>query len=454
MHIQLDKKEDLTAILEIVLSPEDYQPKIDAAFKKLKREADLPGFRKGNIPSQIIKKRFGQSVLVDEIHKLLNESLTNYLQKERLKIFGEPLTSNDKEAVVDWENPSEFKFYFDLGMIPEIETHVDENIKVPFYTITPDEKIINDYIKNYQHRFGTNEETDAVTDDNNLVYGKFEQLDKDNNPLSEGITVDDSMLLPRYLTDEKTKEELLKLHVGDSFVLNPKEALLEAELPHVFNIKKEAVETVNTPFKFTISKITEFVPAKVDEELFKKAFGEEVKTEEEFKNKVIEEINKNLLLESDYQLKKDLKKVLLEQFSITLPDDFLKRWLVETAKDKEPITDEILEKEYPLFADNLKWSILLDALVKEFDIKIENDEIKAEAAQYTREMFYQYGMYQLTDDQIESYSAEILKNEQEVNKIYDRLKEQKVVNTLKEKVSLDKKEMSLDEFDKISKGEK
>ena len=454
MHIQLTKNNDLTAILEIILSPEDYQPKLDAAFKKLKREANLPGFRKGNIPTSIIKKRFGQSVLVDEIHKLLNESLTNYLQKERLKIFGEPLASEDKEAVVDWEDPSEFKFYFDLGMIPEIETHVDENIKVPFYTITPDEKIINDYIKNYQHRFGTNEETDTITNDNNLVYGKFEQLDNDNNPLSEGITVDDSMLLPRYLTDEKIKEELLKLHVGDSLILNPKETLLEAELPHVFNIKKDAVETVNTPFKFTISKITEFVPAKVDEELFKKAFGEEVKTEEEFKNKIKEEINKNLLLESEYQLKKDLKNVLLSQFPLTLPDPFLKRWLKETAKNDKPITDEILEKEYPLFADNLRWSILLDALVKEFDIKIENDEIKTEATQYTREMFYQYGMYQLTDDQIESYSTEILKNEQEVNKIYDRLKEQKVINALKEKVNLDKKEVSLDEFDKISKGEK
>ena len=454
MHIQLTKNNDLTAILEIILSPEDYQPKLDAAFKKLKREANLPGFRKGNIPTSIIKKRFGQSVLVDEIHKLLNESLTNYLQKERLKIFGEPLASEDKEAVVDWEDPSEFKFYFDLGMIPEIETHVDENIKVPFYTITPDEKITNDYIKNYQHRFGTNEETDTITNDNNLVYGKFEQLDNDNNPLSEGITVDDSMLLPRYLTDEKIKEELLKLHVGDSLILNPKETLLEAELPHVFNIKKDAVETVNTPFKFTISKITEFVPAKVDEELFKKAFGEEVKTEEEFKNKIKEEINKNLLLESEYQLKKDLKNVLLSQFPLTLPDPFLKRWLKETAKNDKPITDEILEKEYPLFADNLRWSILLDALVKEFDIKIENDEIKTEATQYTREMFYQYGMYQLTDDQIESYSTEILKNEQEVNKIYDRLKEQKVINALKEKVNLDKKEVSLDEFDKISKGEK
>jgi len=260
--------------------------------------------------------------------------------------------------------------------------------------------------------------------------------------------------LPRYLTDDKVKEELLKLHVGDSITFNPKNTLKEAELPHIFSIKKEDIDKVDTLFKFTITKVTKFEPAEVNEELFKKAFGEEVKTEEAFREKIVEEVKKNLAFESEYQFKKDLKKILIEQFPITLPDAFLKRWLTETSKDKEPITDEVLEKEYPAFADNLKWSIFLETLMTELDLKVEPDELKKEAMEYTREMFYQYGMYQLTDDQIENYSNEILKNEQEANKIYDRLKEQKVVEALKEKITLDKKTVSLDEFDKIVKGEK
>jgi len=451
MKISVEKVDELNGIIQVDIKKDDYTERVDKALRDLRKKINLPGFRKGNIPMTVMIQRYGKSVIVEEVHKLLSEKLTDYIADNDLKLFGEPLASKTKQNIANWENPNDFTFFFDIANFPEIDIEIDKIISSVMYKITPDDKIINDYIKNYQHKFGEYKETDTI-EDNHLVYGDFLQVDKEKKPIENGIAVKDALILPRYIQDETVKNNFLKLTIGKSLILNPYQAIKnETELSHLFKIGKEKVKDLDTDFSFTVNKITNFVPAEINQSLFDKVYGKDnVKDETEFRNKIKEEVEKNLTFEADYQFKKDLKKTMLEKFPINLPDEFLKRWLMETAEDKDKITDEVLEKEFPVFSENLKWSIILDNLASKFDIKISEEEINEAAIHYTRQQLYQYGLYQITDEQVAEYSKEILKNKNEVNKIIEGIRETKVIEELKTRITIKEQEISLEDFNKLS----
>ncbi len=450
MKISVENVDELTGIIQLDIKKEDYAERVDKALRELRKKLNLPGFRKGNIPLSVMKQRYGKSVVVEEVHKFLSEKLTSYIADNDLKLFGEPLACQTKKNVANWENPEDFTFYFDIAYIPKIEIDVDKNLSTQYYKITPDDKIINDYIKNHQHKFGEYKETDTV-DTNHLVYGEFKQIDKEGNAVDGGIEVKDVLILPRYIQDEKVKEKLLELKPSGSIVFNPKQAINnETELSHLFKIDKSEVAKLDTDFVFTITKITKFEPAEINHFLFEKVYGKDVvKDEKEFREKIKEEVEHNLTHESDYQFKIDIKKTLLEKFKMNLPDEFLKRWLSETSENKEKITDEVLEKEYPVFSQNLRWSVILDTLAKKLDIQISEEEISKEAINYTRQQLYQYGLYQITDEQVAEYTKEVMENRNEINKITEGIRENKVVEQLKELITIKDKKISLDDFNKL-----
>lgn len=451
MNISVEKTDELNGIIQVDIKKEDYAERVDKALRDLRKKMNLPGFRKGNIPMTVMIQRYGKSVIVEEIHKLLSEKLTSYITDNKLKIFGEPLTCKSKKNIANWENPKDFTFFFDIANIPEIDVEIGKTFSSLQYKITPDEKIINDYIKNYQHKFGEYKETDSIVDDNHMVYGKFQQVDTTGNPVNNGIEVKDALILPRYIQDEKVKENLLKLKNGNSLIFNPMQAIKnETELSNLFKIDKSEISNLDTDFSYSINKITKFESAEINPALFEKVYGKDgVKDETEFRSKIKEEVEHNLIHESDFQFKKDLKKTILEKFPIDLPEEFLKRWLIETAKEKEQISDDVLEKEFPVFADNLKWSVILDTLAKKLDIKISEDEINEGAKHYTRQQLYQYGLYQITEEQVEEYAKEILKNQNEANKIIEGIRESKVVEQVKTQITIKSKKISLENFNKL-----
>ncbi len=450
MKISVEKIDELNGIIQVDIKKNDYAERVDKALRDLRKKMNLPGFRKGNIPMSIMIQRYGKSVIVEEVHKLLSEKLTGYIADNDLKLFGEPLASKTKKNIANWEDPEDFTFFFDIANIPEIEVEIDKSVTSLLYKITPDDKIINDYIKNYQHKFGEYKETDSI-DTNHLVYGQFVQMGKDGKTVENGLTVEDALILPRYIQDEKVKNDFLKLSVGGSLVFNPMQAIKnETELANLFKIDKSEVEKLDTDFSYTINKITKFEPAEINTALFEKVYGKDaVKDEAEFRNKIKEEAEHNLAHESDYQFKIDLKKTILEKFPINLPEDFLKRWLIETAEDKSKITDEILEKEFPVFSDNLKWSIILDSLAKKLNIQISEEEINEGAKHYTRQQLYQYGLYQITEEQVGEYTKEILKNRNEANKIIEGIRESKVIEQVKTLITIKNKKISLEDFNKL-----
>lgn len=450
MKITLEKSAELTRIIAIEIKKDNYIPLVDKELRELRKKINLPGFRKGNIPMSIMKQRFGKSVLVDEVLKLLPEKLTNYITDNNLKLLGEPLASKSKENIANWQNPSDFIFYFDIAIMPEPEIELTKDITIQYYNIILNNKIIEDYINNYQQKYGKYVEVDFV-DENHLIYGDFNEVNDDGNPIENGLSVKDVSLIPKYIQDEKVKTDFLKLSKGKSIIFNPKQAIKnETELKHLFKIELAEINKLDTNFSFKVSKITNFVKADFSPELFEKVYGKGiVKDEKEFKEKIKSEVADNLIFESEYKFKEDFKETLLEKFTVKLPDEFLKRWLVETAKDKEQITDEVLNKEYPVFAKNLKWSIIIDSIVKNFNIEISEEEINDKAKEYMRQQLYRYGFYQITDEQLELYSKEILKNKNEINKIIEGIKEEKVIGKSRKLITLKNKKISLDNFNKL-----
>ncbi|HIE15641.1 MAG TPA: trigger factor [Bacteroidales bacterium] len=450
MKISIEKVDQLNAIIQVDIKKEDYADQVDKALRTLRKKINLPGFRKGNIPMTIMIQRYGKSVIVEEVHKLLSEKLTSYIAENNLKIFGEPLACKTKKNIANWENPEDFTFFLDIAYIPEIEIEIDKSLTTTQYKIAPDEKIINDYIKNYQHKFGEYKEIDSV-DTNHMVYGDFQQIDTSGQIVENGINVKDALIVPRYIQDESVKEKFLKLKKGDTIIFNPLQSIKnETELSHLFNIDKSKIKSLDSDFLFVITKITKFEPAEVDATLFEKIYGKnEIKDESEFREKIKQEVENNLVHESNYQFKIDLKKDILKKFPINLPEEFLKRWLLETSENKEKITEEVLEKEFPIFADNLKWSIILDVLAKKLDIKVSEEETTQEAIVYTRQQLYQYGLYQITDEQVAEYAQEILKNKNEINKIIERVRERKVIDKIKSMITIKDKKISLDSFNKL-----
>ena len=451
MKISVEKVDELNGIIQVDIKKDDYTERVDKALRDLRKKINLPGFRKGNIPMTVMIQRYGKSVIVEEVHKLLSEKLTDYIADNELKLFGEPLTSKTKQNVANWEIPDDFTFFFDIANIPAIDVEIDNTISSLMYKITPDEKIINDYIKNYQHKFGEYKETDTI-EDNYLVYGEFIQVNNENKAVENGITVKEALILPRYIQDEAVKNNFLKLAKGKTLIFNPFQAINnETELSNLFKIDKEKVKELDTDFSFTINKITNFEPAEINPTLFEKVYGKDtVKDETEFREKIQEEVEHNLTYEADHQFKIDLKKTILEKFPIDLPEEFLKRWLIETAEDKDKITNEVLEKDFPAFSENLKWSIILDTLSKKLDIEISEEEINEAAKLYTRQQLFQYGLYQITDEQVAEYSKEILKNKNEVNKIIEGIRESKVVDQAKTLITITNEKISLENFNKLS----
>ncbi len=451
MNISIEKVDELNGIIQVDIKKDDYTERVDKALRDLRKKINLPGFRKGNIPMTVMIQRYGKSVIVEEVHKLLSEKLTSYIAENNLKLFGEPLTSKTKKNVANWEAPNDFTFFFDIANIPEINLEIDKTVSTSMYKITPDEKIINDYIKNYQHKFGEYKETDTIGE-NHLVYGEFIQVNNEKKTVEDGITVKDALILPRYIQDEAVKNNFLKLSIGKTLIFNPFQAIKnKTELSHLFNIDKTEINKLDTDFSFTVNKITNFEPAEINLSLFEKVYGKDnVKDEAEFRNKIQEEVEHNLTYKTDYQFKIDLKKTILEKFPIDLPEEFLKRWLIETSEDKNKITDEVLEKEFPVFSENLKWSIILDALAKQLDIKISEEDINEAAKHYIRQQLYRYGLFQMTDEQVEEYSKEILKNKNEVNKIIEGIRESKVIEKVKTLITIKDKKISLADFNKLS----
>jgi trigger factor len=447
MNITRENIDDLNAVLRVKIEKTDYEEKVETVLKDYRKKATIKGFRPGMVPIGLVKKMYGRAVQIDEINKLVTENIQKYLGDEKLDILGDPLPKTDDQELIDFETQEEFTFSFEVGLSPVIDIKLSKKNKVNQYEIIIDDKMKNDYLENYTRRYGELRKAD-LTEEKDVIKGKIEALDKDGNIVPEGPSVEETSIGIDIIKDKKIKKQFIGKNLNDAIDFDIKKAFPnDTEIAGILHIKKEVVETAGNDFRFTITDISRFFPAEVGTELFDRIYGEGVvKTEEEFKSRIEDEISLNLKRESDFKVMMDLKALAIEKADFTLPEEFLKRWLLRV---NEKTTEEQVEKEFDSFRKDLKWQLIRNKVAKENEVKITEEELLQEAANITRYQFQQYGLFYATDDQINNYAKETLKREEDAKRIADKILEEKVILQMKELVKLENKGVTVEEFNKL-----
>lgn len=447
MNITRENIDDQNAVLKVKIEKADYQEKVEKVLRDYRKKANIKGFRPGMVPIDMIRKMYGFAVKVDEINKTVSENIHKFITDEKIEILGDPLPKSDEQEKFDFEKQDEFNFSFELGLAPVVEINLGKKNKVNLYDITIDEKMKSDFVANYTRRFGEfkNEE---VSEDKDILKGKIEALDEEGNPKTEGIINEKATLAVDIIKDEEIKKDFIGKKENEAVDFDIKKAFPnDSEIAGLLGIKKEEAEGVEGKFRFTISEITRFHAAEINQELFNRIYGEGVvSSEEEFMKKIEDEISSSLKRESEFKLMQDIKKLILDNTEFSLPEEFLKKWLL---KVNENTTAEQIEKEFDSFRQDLKWQLIRNKVAKDNEMKISEEELQKEAENITRYQFRQYGLFYATDEQIANYAKETLKREEDAKRIADKILEDKVLVQLKEIVKTEDKKVTAEEFNKL-----
>ena len=450
MNVIRENVDALNAVLKVQIAPEDYLEKVEKALADYRKRANIPGFRKGKVPMGLVKKQYGKGVLAEELNKTVNEALYNYLNAEKLEILGNPIPKYDAEVKGDWDNPSDFEFQYEIGLTPEFEIKLSGRNKFDYVKVKTDDKLVDQQIDDLRRRYGKLIAGEEVTG-TELVLGQFVELDE-NGEIKEGGVMNSSTVSIEFVEDKATLKELKGKKVGDKLVVDPaKLAKGEADLAAMLGVTKEDLPNLNDKFQFTINEIRKMEMAELNQELFDKLFGEgEVKSEEEMRERISNDMNGMFDGDSDRLFTRKVYDHLMEKTEMTLPDEFLKRW-IKMSNQKE-ITDEQIEAEYDEYAKGLKWQLIQGKLFKDNEVKINPDEALEFAKSLLVSQYAQYGIPAPEDQELTESARKVLANQEEANRVYDMLAERKLTELFKGIVKLNEKEVSYDEFVKLAQG--
>ncbi len=448
MNIHREDVDPLNATLKIEIQKKDYEARVEAVLKDYRKKARLDGFRPGKVPFGLIRKMYGKTVLIEEINKIISESLSRYITEENLSILGEPLPNEKEQKTIDWDHQEEFEFIFDLGLAPPIEVILSAKDKIPYYTIAIDNKIKETYKDDYLRKLGSFKSVEKAGEED-LLKGSINQLDVAGEIVETGISVEETSFSLGAVKDKAMVKKSIGKQVNDTIDFDIKKAFPnDTEITSILKIDKDQVPLTEPNFRFTIREISHFEKAEMNQEFFDKAFGEgNVTSETEFDKKIEEEIATQLAKESEFRFAIDVKEKMIKKVKMDLPSEFLKRWL--KVVNKEKVTEEQIEKDFDHFENDLKWQLIQDQIIKDNEIKISEDEITEYAKEYAKMQFQQYGMSNIPDEYLTNYTKEMLGREEDAKKLYGRKYEEKVIEFIKEQVKLDNKKVSSDEFNKL-----
>lgn len=450
MNITRENIDTLNAVLKVAIDKADYEKNVADQLKEYRQKAVIPGFRPGKVPDGLIRRKYRIPILVDEVNKLLSNNLTQYLVEEKLNVLGEPLPNEEQQKTINWETDENFEFAFDIALAPEINISLGKDNEFKFYKIAVSDEMINQQVEMAQSQLGENVPDDEIKA-NSSVRGDFVQLNDSGEELEEGIRPNDVLIAIDMIKDDEIKNNFVGKKSGDIVIFDPVKAYENRyEVRHMLKIKQDQADALNSNFKFKINEILRFEKAELNEDLFKKLYGEEtdIKTDEDFRNRIKLEIEANLMHSSNHKFALDAHDKLLELADITVPEVFLKRWLIAINKD---ITVEQVENEFDAFITDLKWQLIKDVLIKENNITVTPEETKSFAVQMARAQYGQYGIYDVPEEQLESFANRFLEKPEEKERIYKRLYEDKVIQSVKEKVTLVETTVSQNEFNEMMK---
>ena len=448
MNISFESADKVNGLMTIVIEKADYEEKVEKTLKDYCKKAQMPGFRPGMVPMGLIKKQYGTAVKVDEVNRLLGEKLYEYVRENKIQMLGEPLPNEEKQQPQDFQQDGPYTFVFDIAVAPEFKAELTAKDTVDYYDIKVDDKLVDDQVQMYASQAGEFVEAQEWSG-NDTLKGDLRQLDADGNTLEGGIETEGGMIMPSYIKGEDEKKKFDGAKLGDIITFNPKKAYPDndAEVAALLKVDKEQVKDMTADFSFQVTSINHFQPAAVDEKLFERVFGEGVKDEADFRQRISDTIKPQLAANSDYRFMLDVRKYMEKKVGeLTFPEALLKRIMLNNNKDKG---EDFVEKNFKASVDELKWHLIKEQLVAANGIKVEDDDLKQVAKAAIRQQFAQYGMTNVPEDVLENYAEEQLKKREQVDQFVDRAVDAKLTEALKGIVKLNKKEVTLDEFNKL-----
>ena len=447
MNITKGKVKDMVLTISVEVEQADYEEKVDKVLQDYRKTAQIPGFRKGKCPLGIIKKKYGRSVLVDEVNKILQDELYKYITAEQLKVLGSPLPI--EKQLIDWDVDKDFNFKYELALAPDFKLSITNKDELNYYKIKADTKLVDAYCNDIAKRYGKMSNVD-ISRDGDLILCTIEQLDVDGNIMQNGIKNEATVSMD-YILEKKIKNKFIGVQVADVLTLNVVKAFKNhSDLAAMLNVDKLAITNLDLQeFQFTIKNINRLVPADLNKELFDKVYEPGlVKTKNDFKAKVKFEAEEHLIVESDRMLKNDVVTYLLDKLKLEMPNEFLKKWLVKTSE--QPITMEIVENEYDQYAKSLQWQLIENKILELYNVKVTEDDVLEHAKKLIGIQMKQYGQPDGDDKQLTEIANNILKNETEKKKIYDQIYDKRTLVVYKENFKLNEKSITYDDFVKLA----
>lgn len=437
----------MISTLTVEVSESDYIESVTNVLKKYRKDAVVPGFRKGKTPMSIIEKQYKTSIVVDEVNKMLQDNLYKHITDNKIRVLGSPLPKSSVE--IDWVNNVDFVFEYEIGLAPEFDVKISSKDKLTYYSIKADTKLVDGYCNDIAKRYGKMSNPNKSID-GDLVFCSINQLDVNGEVMINGISNEATVSMD-VIEDKKVKKKFIGLKSGDQLTLNVMSVFQNhSDLSAMLKITHDQLHALTSDsFRFTVKQINRLAPSEFNKELFDKVYSDgSVTNIKEFKQKVTEEAEKSFVVESDRMLKNDVVLYLVKKVKLEMPDEFLKRWLVQTSE--KPLTLEQVESDYHMYSKSLKWQLLENKILENNEVKVNNEDLLSFTKELVAKQMMQYGQVSSDEKQILDIAENILKNEDERKKISEQLFDEKTLSIYKKSFKLNEKSISYDDFVKLA----
>ena len=443
MNITLDQPTPTDGIIRIQLAETDYLPKVEEKVREYSRKMNIKGFRQGKVPTGVVKKMYGRTILVEEVNHLLSHSVTDYIKEKKLTVLGDPIPNHEKARLIDWDNQKDFEFEFQIGLVENFAVELSSKVKLTSYQIEVDNNVINETIEDMKRRFGNITNPDVSTADDN-IFGEI--------TTAEGTSKSSYLQIPKIAKGDQKKFIGLKKEDTVTFDV---EKLSEdaAVISQIMNVTEDEARNLKGSYTLKVTNISHMTPAEMNQELFDKVFGKDVvKSEEEFINKIRETIGENYQRESNHLLEHEIQHYLVDHTAVGMPDQFLKAWLKSSGDGK--ITDEIIGKEYEDYKKGLKWDLIKNKIADENKITVETAEVRDRAKQLIAQQFGGPAIVEQLGERFDAIADNYLSGQdgkgENFMRLYNQLRHEKVIAAVKEKITIAEKKVTLDEFKKAA----
>ena len=438
MKITREQREVGTSVLKVVVGEADYGEAVDKALREYKRKVNVPGFRPGMVPMGVVRKMYGKGVVAEQAYKLASNSVFEYLQKENIDYVGDVIPS-EEQGDFDFENNTEHEFMFEIGEAPKIEMELTKDDKLTYNKIKVEKEVFEAYKDNYLRRYGRLVDVEKVEKDEALT------VTLDNGDMR----IEGAYLGLISMSDEERKPFEGK-KVGDTMEIDVNEVYKSAsQRASILQVKEDELESINPKFTAEITQIRQFANPELNEEFFKMAFPDgKITSEAELDKFLNDEVEMEMGREADYLFTIRVRNFLMEKAALQMPEAFIKRWLYTINEGK--FSMEAIEKDFDAFLKMFTWNYIQKHFIQTYELTVSPEEIEAEAKEFAKAQFAQYGMPSAPEEMLTNFAKQILENKEQAQKIYEKLYELKVGEYVKSKIKVTNKSVTSEEFAKLA----